>query len=153
MKKYPLSPWRLRMLLLRMLLGAAFVLSLLALAGCEKNPPPPPPPPPPQHHAPAPAPAPAPQVHHSPRTDHFPVAFVPRANMCRVWFPYRNPSEQPPVKPCVDIRGNAPANSYVVRGASPNARVFRIAVFGDNTGSPREVRVHDRRTGRFLRLE
>ena len=45
-----------------------------------------------------------------------PADFFPPRGMCRVWFPDRAATYQPPIEPCSGIQYRVPAGAYVVYG-------------------------------------
>lgn len=45
-----------------------------------------------------------------------PREFFPPSGMCRVWFPNKPASDQPPPESCQGIQDRAPADSYVIYG-------------------------------------
>lgn len=47
---------------------------------------------------------------------HVPDDMYPQHGMCRIWFPHRPYSEEPPVESCHHIQERVPAGAYVVFG-------------------------------------
>ena len=45
-----------------------------------------------------------------------PSDMFPPRGMCRVWFPDRDPADQPEIETCAGIRSRVPAGAYVIFG-------------------------------------
>lgn len=54
--------------------------------------------------------------HYSSNGPSIPAAYMPEPGNCRVWYPNRKPSQQPPETSCGQLQYRVPPGTYLIRG-------------------------------------